>query len=162
MLTAGRLADADQWLCNCLALIDQQQWIAFRPWPVAVLSESRLRRDVPPAGLRPALEQAFALSCQVQDPCWEAAIARTLALTYAIEDELAKSMDWLREARKRSARDTDVYAALQVSILANQTEISSRHGPIDAADAYAREWVSLAARTHMDAHVERAAAFIRR
>ena len=117
---------------------------------------------MPPAGLRPALEQAFALSCQVQDPCWEAAVARTLALTYAAENELAKAMDWLREARKRAARDTDVYAALQVSILANQTEISARQGLIDAADAFAREWVALAARTHMDTHVERAAAFIRR
>jgi tetratricopeptide (TPR) repeat protein len=162
MLAAGRLADADQWLSNCLALIDQQQWVAFRPWPVAVLSESQLRRDVPPARLRPALEQAFALSCQVQDPCWEAAVARTLALTYAAENELAKAMDWLREARKRAARDTDVYAALQVSILANQTDISARQGLIDAADAFAREWVALAARTHMDTHVERAAAFIRR
>jgi hypothetical protein len=145
-----------------LTLVDEQRWIAFRPWPVAVLSESRLRQEMPPEALRPELEQSFALSCQVQDPCWEGAIARTLALTYAAQNDLAKATDWLAEASRRCARDTDSYAALQVAILADQADISRRQGRADLADAFGREWVSLAARTLMDAHVERATSFIRR
>jgi DNA-binding SARP family transcriptional activator len=162
MLAAGRLTEADRWLGDCLTLVDEQRWIAFRPWPVAVLSESRLRQEMPPEALRPELEQSFALSCQVQDPCWEGAIARTLALTYAAQNDLAKATDWLAEASRRCARDTDSYAALQVAILADQADISRRQGRADLADAFGREWVSLAARTLMDAHVERATSFIRR
>jgi DNA-binding SARP family transcriptional activator len=162
LLAAGRLADADQWLNDCLALVEQQRWIAFRPWPVAILGESRLRQEASPPQLRPELEQAFALSCQVHDPCWEAAVARTLALTYAAENDLPQALSWLSEAGRRCTRETDGYAALQVAILADQAEICRRQGRAEAADAFGREWVGLAARTHMDAHVERATAFIRR
>jgi tetratricopeptide (TPR) repeat protein len=162
MLAAGRLADADRWLGDCLALIEQQHWIAFHPWPVAVLSESRLRQDISPADLRPALEQACALSCHLQDPCWEAAVARALALTYAAENDLVRAMGWLNEARRRSVRNTDGYVGLRVAIVADQADLSRRQGRADTADAFGREWVALAARTHMDAHVERATAFIRR
>jgi tetratricopeptide (TPR) repeat protein len=162
MLAADRLEDADRWLGDCLTLVDQQRWIAFRPWPVAVLSESRLRQGMPPTDLRPALEQAFALSCQIQDPCWEAAVGRTLALTYAAENDLVQAIGWLNEARRRSVRDTDSYVALHVAILADQACLSRKLGQADTADTFGREWVSLAARTHMDIHVERATAFIRR
>jgi tetratricopeptide (TPR) repeat protein len=161
MLAAGRLTEADRWLSDCLVLVDQQSWIAFRPWAVSVLGECRLRQGMSPSDLRPALEQAFALSCQFQDPCWEAAVARSLALTYAAEKGLGQAMDWLSEAQRRSVRHTDGYAALKVEILASQAEISRQQGQHETADAFGREWVALAARTHMDAHVERATAFIR-
>ncbi|MFZ1705768.1 MAG: bacterial transcriptional activator domain-containing protein, partial [Saprospiraceae bacterium] len=161
LLAARRLEDADRWLCECLILVDQQGWIAFRPWPVAVLGEVQLLHGRPPADLRPALEQGFALSCHFQDPCWEAAVARALALTHAAENDFAQAMDWLSEAQRRSVRHTDGYAALKVEILASQAEISRRSGHHETADAFGREWVALAARTHMNAHVERAAAFIR-
>lgn len=162
MLAAERFADADRWLLDCLSLVDAQRWIAFRPWPVAVLAESALRQDRPPLTLRAELEQAFALSCQVQDPCWEAAVARTLALTYAAQDEHDKAMTWLAEAGRRCARDTDGYVALKVAILADQADLSRKQGRGDIADTFGRAWVSLAARTHMDAHVDKATAFIRR
>lgn len=162
LLAADRLTEADAWSEGCLSLIDEQRWIAFRPWPVAVLGESKLRQHADPAALRTGLEEAFALSCQVADPCWEAAVARTLALTYAAAADLAGAMAWLTEARRRCFRHTDGYAALQVEILAEQVQISQRQGDTAKADALGREWIGMAARTHMDAHVARAAAFIAR
>ena len=162
LLAADRLAEADTWLEACLVLSEEQRWIAFRPWPVALLGESRLRQRWDPATLRAGLEEAFAMACQLGDPCWEAAVARALALTYAADDQLSAAMDWLAEARRRCARDTDAYSALQVEILASQVDVSVRQGKPELADALAREWVSLAARTHMNAHVTRAAAFIGR
>lgn len=162
LLATDRLDEADVWLESCLALCDQQRWIAFRPWPLALLGESRVRQRRDPATLRDALEEAFAMACQLGDPCWEAAVARAMALTFAADDQLSPAMDWLAEARRRCARDTDAYSALQVEILASQVDISVRQGNTELADAIAREWVSLAARTHMNLHVERAAAFIRR
>jgi hypothetical protein len=59
-------------------------------------------------------------------------------------------------------RDTDGYAGLQVEILASQVDVSLSHGRPDVADAIGREWLALAARTHRDAHVARAPAFIGR
>lgn len=162
LLAADRLNEADAWLEASLALIDQQKWFAFRPWPVALLAETAIRQGKDPATLRPRLEEAFAASCQLGDPCWEAAVSRAMALTYAAADQLSPAMEWLIEARRRCARDTDAYTALQVEILASQVDIGIRQGKPELADAIAREWVSMAARTHMNAHVARAAAFIGR
>ena len=66
-----------------------------------------------------------------------------------------------RHHDRRCARDSDAYTALQVEILASQVDMSVRQGERELADALAREWVALAARTHVNAHVERAAAFLR-
>jgi DNA-binding SARP family transcriptional activator len=162
LLAADRLDEADRWLADCLTLVEEQRWISFRPWPVAVLSESRTRQRASPQQLRPRLEEAFALSCQMNDPCWEAAVARALALTYAAEGAFEQAMQWLGEARRRCMRDTDSYAGLQVEILASQVDVSLSQGRADVADAIGREWLALAARTHRDAHVARAAAFIGR
>ena len=160
LLAADRLDEADRWLSECLDLVEDQRWIAFRPWPVAVLCESRLRQRQAPSQFRSSLESAFALSCQLSDPCWEAAAARTLALLHEAENKLPLATDWLAEARKRCVRETDKYAALLVKILADQMELSSRQGQSEQADAIARELVSVAARAHMDAYVNRAAEFL--
>ncbi|MBN9017521.1 MAG: hypothetical protein J0H11_08900 [Rhizobiales bacterium] len=160
LLGAGRLDEADRWLAECMKVVEAQRWLAFRPWPVAVLGETRLRQGRDPAALRPLLEEAYALSCQLGDPCWEAAIARVLALTYAATSDLALAAEWLAEARRRCTRDKDAYAALQVEILASQVEIFTAQEDGALAQTTARDWVSLAAKTHMDHHVARAAAFI--
>lgn len=159
-LAAARLAEADKWLTDCLALVEEQRWIAFRPWPVAVLSECRLRQQQDASALRPSLENAFALSCQLGDPCWEGASARTMALLDVSESEFSRAADWLAEARRRCLRETDKYAALHVKILADQMELSSRQRQPEQASIIARELVSVAARAHMDAYVNRAAAFL--
>lgn len=162
LLAADRLGEADAWLETCLVLGDEQRWIAFRPWPVALLAESRLLQRRDPNAIRGGLEQAFAMACQLGDPCWEGAVARAMALTHAAADELSTAMEWLAQARRRCSRDTDAYTALQVEILASQVDISIRQGNQELADAVAREWVSMAARTHMNGHVARAAAYIDR
>lgn len=160
LLAAGRLEEASVWLRECLTLVDEQCWIAFRPWPLALMSEISIRQNADPETIRPTLEEAFALSCQLRDPCWEAAVARSLALSYAADGKPARAIDWLSEARRRCVRETDGFAALQVQILADHAEISLEHDGREIAVSIAREWVSLAARTHMDAHVARAAEFI--
>jgi len=160
LLAANRLTDADAWLAECLTLVDDLRWLAFRPWPIVVQAESRLRQKRPTETIRTTLEDAFALSCQLADPCWEAAAARAIALTHAAETDYPKAMDWLTEARRRCFRNTDGYAALHVEIIATQAEITQRHGNAVQADTLGREWIALAARTHMDGHVRRAVDFV--
>ena len=113
-----------------------------------------------PGDVRPMLEQAFALSCELQDPCWEGAVSRALALTDMAEGDMPSAMSWLREASKRCMRDPNRYIALQVDILADQAKISRDQGKFEQANAIVREWIALAARTHMDIHIAKAAKFI--
>lgn len=160
LMAAGRYLEAQTWLKNCLSLVDEQRWLAFRPWPVALLCESRLRQDGDPGELRAPLEEAFALSCQLADPCWEGAVARALALTYAAEKNHLNAMEWLVEGHRRCLRETDTYAALHVDILAEQVAVSHRLGLAAETDAMSREWIARAARAHMNAHIARAADFI--
>jgi DNA-binding SARP family transcriptional activator len=155
-LAANRLDNAEAWLRECMRLTDESHWIAFRPWPMALFGETRLRQREPPCGVRATLEEAYALSCQLRDPCWEAAAARSLALTFAADGAWEAAMQWLDEAYKRCIRETDAYVGLQVEILANKVEMSRRLGQTEVAPSLSREWVALAARAHMHAHVERA------
>lgn len=160
LLAAKRFEEADRWLTDCLRLVEEQRWIAFRPWVIAVQGESRIRQGLNPVELRSELEEAFALSCQLGDPCWEAAVARSIAMTHQATGAFAEASEWLAEAYRRCIRETDRFVALQVEILAMQAELSLLRNRGPEADAFAREWVSLAARSHMDAHVARAADFI--
>ena len=120
-----------------------------------------LHRRCEAAAVRTSLEEAFALSCQLRDPCWEGAVARCLALFAAAEGDLPSGLGWLDEARRRCVRETDLYAALEVEIVASNVELLHRLGRAAEAAATARDWVSLAAKAHMDGHVERAAALLR-
>ncbi|WP_336802110.1 BTAD domain-containing putative transcriptional regulator [Kaistia sp. MMO-174] len=159
-LAADRLDEAEAWLRDCLERIDTLHWVAFRPWPIALLGEARLRQQDKPAPLRAALEEGFALSCQLRDPCWEAANARSLALTYMAEREFVAASQWLEEADRRCIRVTDPYVALRVEIVAARVEMSRRLDIPEVAAALTREWISLAARAHMDHHLQRATALL--
>ncbi|MBK5104642.1 MAG: hypothetical protein JJE42_10365 [Burkholderiales bacterium] len=156
LLAADRLADADRWLSDCLKLVDDLRWTSFRPWPSALLVESRLRQGDDPRALQVDLESAFALSCQLGDPCWEGAVARAMGLCFEALNDHARAMEWLAEGRQRCVRETDSYVALSVEILLDQARVSGKLGQSAQASACARECLSVAARAHMDAHVRRA------
>jgi DNA-binding SARP family transcriptional activator len=162
LLAAGRFQEAEEWLQKCLVMIDEQRWVAFRPWPLAILAEARLRQQHEPASLRAGLEDAFALSCQIGDPCWEGISARSMALTYIATDELQLAGQWLLEARGRCVRETDTYAALLVTIVADQMKLSLRVGQAKQAEDFARELIRLATRSHMNGYVSLAQNFVRR
>ena len=106
--------------------------------------------------LRPDIEQAFALSCQLNDPCWEAQTARVLALGYQADGNNEQAMEWFTEASKRCVRKTDIYAALLVRILSDQANFFVATGQLDQARTAAREIISQAAKAHMDHHIHRA------
>jgi tetratricopeptide (TPR) repeat protein len=153
-LAAGRTDIAGRWLADCLAIVEDLRWLAFRPWPVALLAETGLRRDDEPAALRAGLEEAFALSCQLADPCWEGISARALALTYAVAGDFASATHWIVLARQKCVREPDTYIGLLAAIVRNQVEFCLKQGDAAQAASFARELLSLAARAHMDDHVE--------
>jgi hypothetical protein len=150
-LAAGHVDTAQRWLSESCAIADELRWTAFSPWPLAALCEVKLRRGDDPQALRTDIEDAFALSCQLRDPCWEAAVARVIALTYAATKDYGRAVAWLTDARKRCVRETDVYAALLVEIVADQARLAQQSGQPVAP--IARELLALAARAHMDRYV---------
>lgn len=157
-LRAGHAEDAREWARECLDVVAEAGWISFRPWPTAVLAESRLGAGAPDA--TPDLHQEFALSCQLSDPCWEGGTARVLALQALAEGEPRAALGWVEEARRRVSRETDVYVAVQAAILATEIEVSARLGDQDRELAVARTLLELAARGHMDDHLRRAAGIL--
>jgi DNA-binding SARP family transcriptional activator len=158
----GHLDAAEQWLDDCLELVSELRWVAFRPWPLAVRAEVRLQRHDDPAQIRASLEETFALSCQLADPCWEGATARMLALAYLASGDTNAALDWITLARERCLRETDTFVAIHAAILADDAMISLAAGHVTRADATARALVSLAARNHMDGFLERGLELLQR
>lgn len=155
-LHAAQYSVADQWIEACLELVDELRWVAFQPWPLALRAEVALEKGEDPAAVRAALEESFALSCQLGDPCWEGATARMLARTYHESGDSDRALDWITQARERCLRETDTYAAMHAAILADDARISMAAGQITRADATARALVSLSARQHMNAYLDHA------
>lgn len=155
-IRGGHAAVADEWLTSCIAKCEEVRWVAFQPWPQAMLFEARLMLGRIDNSASIALDEALALSSQLGDPCWEAANARAIALLHEDSGDLTKSIEWLNHARERCCSVTDLYAGLMVEILADQQRIHQKLDCPEKASSSARELVSLAARTHADAHIKAA------
>lgn len=159
-LRAGNPAKAEDWLRDCLALCADTRWVAFQPWPRALLAEAGMLQGRAGASTLNELEEALALSSQLGDPCWEAANARSIALLHADGGDLVAAERWLDHARQRCCSVSDLYAGLMVEIIADQMRLQAKLGKREAARATGRELLSLAARTHADAHLALAFAVV--
>ncbi len=91
----------------------------------------------------------------MEDPCWQGATARVIGLTHKAEGNDPAARDWLTRARMALTRVTDPYAALLVEIMGDQACLLARTKS-PAANAAAREFLSLAARTQADHALDRA------
>ena len=150
LLRSGHAAAGVTWLEDSLALADELRWRAFEPWPLAALAEAQLAEmhGEPPSPSE--FERCFAMSCQLDDPCWEGASGRILALYHARRGDLAGALRWIEEARVRCARKTDIWAGMLGTILLTAAELRSQARDFPGADAAARDFVAFAARTHLD------------
>lgn len=160
-LRAGNAATAETWLKQCLELCEDLRWIAFEPWPRAILVEARLAQGKSDNSALSVLQESLALSSQLGDPCWEAANARSLALMKSDARDYAEATHWLAYARSKCCGVTDPYAGLLVEIVADQMRLYLRSGDKEQAGVAARDLLSLAARTHADSHIELALTTIR-
>ena len=157
-LRAGHHEAAREWVRECLGVVADTGWISFRPWPTAVLAEVELATGRP--AQLPDLHREFALSCQLSDPCWEGSTARVLAMRALVDRQSDEALSWVEEARRRVARETDVYVAMQAAILATDIDVSLQLGDGERSAASARALLGLAARGHMDDHLSHAAAIL--
>lgn len=122
-------------------------WVAFAPWPEALRGEVDLQRgDVAAASGR--LEHAFALGCQVGDPCWEGLAARGLGLVAAAQGDANRALEWLEDARRRCSRLPDAYLWVEALTMESLCEVAIAQG-LPSARARVEELESVAARGGM-------------
>lgn len=107
LLLHGDLHDAADALDRSIRLA-QQGWTAFLPWPQSLRAEIDLMRgDVEAAAVR--LEYAFALGCQLDDPCWEGIAGRGLGRVAIARGETHRAAEILTSCIERCVRLPDAY-----------------------------------------------------
>lgn len=132
---------------------------ALLPWPQALRAEVDLARgDV--AGAQDRFEHAFALGCQLGDPCWEGIGSRGLGLVAHRRGEPAKAVELLVDSVARCVRLPDAYLWGKAYALDSLCTVAVAEG-LAQAPAWVGELHGLAARSGMRellvrAHLHRA------
>lgn len=107
LLLQGDLEDAADVLDRSVAQA-QRTWTAMLPWPQALRAEVDLERgDLSAAADR--FEHAFALGCQLGDPCWEGIAGRGLGRIAIARGETQRAVEILLDTVSRSVRLPDAY-----------------------------------------------------
>lgn len=147
-----RLPQAKDWLRQCLEVVHEIGWMSFEPWPMSALAEAKLaeRSDLHTEDL----ERCFATNCHLEDPCWEGASGRVLALHHAEAGRPDDALEWITDARRRAQRRSDGWAGMIGAILLTEAQIRQSAGDTTGANVAARELVGFAARTQLDQLLE--------
>jgi DNA-binding SARP family transcriptional activator len=142
LLLAGQLEQAQGAAELSIALVQDERWNAYLPWPQVLraqcLAETGRRDEA-----RHEAEHAFALACELGDPCWEGMAGRALGLLALQAGEVAAAQTWIADARRRCDRVPDRYVWVSAYIGLAELEVAARQN----ADLVA----PLAARLHDDA-----------
>ena len=101
LLLRGELDEATEVVDGTLALVEQDGWVAFQPFPEALRAELALRAGDPEHAIA-LLDHAYALGCRLGDPCWEAMAARARGLVHEAAGERAAAL--ASPARRGRAR----------------------------------------------------------
>ena len=115
-LLRSEYSQAEATLAETLDLVRQERWIAFQPWPQALAAELDLyagKLDTAMDGF----EEAWALSCQLGDPCWEGMAGRGLALLNARRGDYSAAKKWLDVALTRASTEPDRYQWVHAHVL---------------------------------------------
>ena len=115
-LLRGERSQAAVAVSRTLALVRDQRWLAFLPWPQALQAELELSAGHLDSAAD-GLEQTWALACQLGDPCWEGMAGRVMGLVQAGRGDHAAATRWFTEARARSNRVTDRYQWVHAHVL---------------------------------------------
>jgi tetratricopeptide (TPR) repeat protein len=106
-LLCGDTGRAIESLDRSIAL-SQPAFTALLPWPQSLRAEVDLQLgDLDAAAER--FEHAFALGCQLGDPCWESLSARGLGCVAAARGDNTRAVELLLDAVARSVRLPDAY-----------------------------------------------------
>ena len=128
LLLAGRVEQARAAAERSIDICDRDRWNAFLPWPQALRAHC-LAADGQWDQARDDAEQAFALACQLGDPCWEGMAGRAIALVALHDGRGAVAMEWVTDAQRRSDRVSDRYVWVSGYVTLAHLEIAARLQP---------------------------------
>ncbi len=127
VLRGEELDEATALLDRTLDLVDAHGLTSFRPWPESLRAETDLLQgDVDAA--EQAFEHAFALGCEVGDPCWESIAARGLGLVAVERGDVARGLELLVEAPRLCRRLPDTYLWIEAYGLDALCGVAVEHG----------------------------------
>ncbi len=144
-LLRGEYAEATAAVQGTLDLVRRERWIAFLPWPQALAAELDLyagNLDDSTSGF----EEAWALGCQLNDPCWEGMAGRGLALLHAAHGDHATASGWLDRALSCAGREPDRYQWVHAHVLDAAITAALARGDTNRARSLAVALSTLAAR----------------
>jgi hypothetical protein len=140
----GEIAEATALLDLTLVLVDAHGLTSFRPWPESFRAEiDLLNGDV--AAADHGFEHAFALGCEVGDPCWESIAARGRGLVAVERGDVGRGLELLVTAPRLCRRLPDTYLWIEAYALDALCTAGLRHGA-DAAPRWVSELEAIAAR----------------
>ena len=125
-LLRGELDAARHVLDQALDEVEARGMTAFRPWPESFRGELDLiAADVASAEAR--FEHAFALGCQVGDPCWESISLRGLGLVAAARGDVPRALELLVDAPRLCRRLPDTYLWIEAYALDALCAVAVEH-----------------------------------
>ena len=143
-LLRGEIEDALHLLDQAIEEVEARNMTAFLPWPESFRGELDLvLGDVASAEAR--FEHAFALGCQVGDPCWESISMRGLGLVAAARGDLSRALESLVEAPKLCRRLPDTYLWIEAYGLDALCAVAVEHR-VESAGRWIDELESIASR----------------
>jgi hypothetical protein len=154
-LLRGEYGEATDVVDASLAIVAQERWIAFQPFPEVLRAELALRDGDAERALA-LVEHAFSLGCRLGDPCWEALAARTRGLLHEATGERPEALACLREAAGRAIRVADPYVWVRAHCLETLAGLAIADG-LPEAPGIVAELELLAGRGDMRELVVRAA-----
>jgi DNA-binding SARP family transcriptional activator len=153
-LLRGAVQEARAVLDESLAIVAEEGWTAFQPWPETLRAEvSAAEHQLDDAAER--LNHAFRLACRLGDPCWEGTAARARGLLSARHGDLQGARGWLSDARSRATRVADPYLWVVGHVLDALAGLMVEESN-DGAGAVVDELSNLAGRAGMRELVTRA------
>ena len=128
LLLAGQVDEARAAAERSIDICDRERWNAFVPWPQAFRAHC-LAAAGRGEEARDDAENAFALACQLGDPCWEGMAGRALALLALQAGDGTAATEWITDARRRCDRLPDRYVWVSGFVALGQLEIAARQQP---------------------------------
>ncbi len=137
LLLAGQVQPAQEAAGRSTAVALSERWNAFLPWPQVLHAQCLAAAGRWDEASEDA-EHAFALACELGDPCWEGMAARALGLLALHAGDLGAAQAWLADARRRCDRVPDRYVWVSAYIGLAQLETAARANTELVAPAAAR------------------------
>jgi DNA-binding SARP family transcriptional activator len=134
LLLSGNVEHARKAAEASIEVAQQERWNAYLPWP-QVLRAQTIAEFGDWDAARESAEHAFALACELGDPCWEGMAGRALGLFELHAGDHAAAHTWIADAQRRCDRVPDRYMWVSAYIGLAELELAVREGADVAAMA---------------------------